>query len=182
VAFTGHPYPATAEPVSDTRVVCIPADHVVKCIRGMPDIALAMIASTSQHLHHMVQRVEQLKARTGVQRVAEFLASLCPASEGPCTIAWTDGMLGKQKDTMVIIDKRTLEVVRQVTPSPGQTAAHVEFDKSGRHALVSIWEDPGGLVIYDAETFVEKKRLPMSRPSGKYNVWNKISLSDGTSH
>jgi hypothetical protein len=36
--------------------------------------------------------------------------------------------------------------------------------------------------IYDAQTFVEKKRLPMSRPSGKYNVWNKISLSDGTSH
>jgi len=87
VAFTGHPYPATAEAVSDARVVRIPADHVVKCIRGMPDIALAMIASTSQHLHHLVQQVEQLKAQTGVQRVAEFLASLCPASEGSCTIA-----------------------------------------------------------------------------------------------
>ncbi len=87
VAFTGHPYPATAEAVSDARVVRIPADHVVKCIRGMPDIALAMIASTSQHLHHLVLQVEQLKAQTGVQRVAEFLASLCPASEGTCTIA-----------------------------------------------------------------------------------------------
>jgi hypothetical protein len=28
----------------------------VKCIRGIPDIALAMIASTSMHLHHLVQR------------------------------------------------------------------------------------------------------------------------------
>lgn len=87
VAFTGHPYPATAEAVSDARVVRIPADHVVKCIRGMPDIALAMIASTSLHLHHLVQQVEQLKAQTGVQRVAEFLASLCPAAEDTCTIA-----------------------------------------------------------------------------------------------
>lgn len=87
VAFTGHPYPATAEAVSDSRIVRIPADHVIKCIRGMPDIALAMIASTSQHLHHLVQQVEQLKAQTGVQRVAEFLAALCPLGNGTCTIA-----------------------------------------------------------------------------------------------
>lgn len=86
VAFTGLPYPATAEAVSDTRMVRIPAHHVVNCIRAMPDIALAMIASTSQHLHHLVQQVAQLKAQTGVQRVAEFLASLCQADRGHCTI------------------------------------------------------------------------------------------------
>ena len=32
VAFTGARYPATAEAVSDARVVQIPADHVVRCI------------------------------------------------------------------------------------------------------------------------------------------------------
>jgi mono/diheme cytochrome c family protein/DNA-binding beta-propeller fold protein YncE len=96
--------------------------------------------------------------------------------------AWTDGMLGKTKDTLAIIDKRSLEVVRTLTPSPGKTAAHVEFDKTGRFALVSVWENDGALVIYDAATFAEIKRIPMSRPSGKYNVWNKISFSDGTSH
>jgi len=96
--------------------------------------------------------------------------------------AWTDGMLGPRKDTMAIIDKRTLEVVRTLTPAPGKTAAHVEFDKTGRFALVSVWETEGALVIYDAATFAEVKRIPMSRPSGKYNVWNKITFSDGTSH
>jgi hypothetical protein len=90
--------------------------------------------------------------------------------------------MGVKKDTMSIIDKRTLEVVRSVTPAPGKTAAHVEFDKDGSHALVSIWENEGALVIYDASTFTEIKRIPMSRPSGKYNVWNKINFSDGTSH
>ena len=85
-------------------------------------------------------------------------------------------------DTLAIIDKRTLEVVRTVTPSPGKTAAHVEFDRTGRFVLVSIWESDGALVIYDAATFAEIKRIPMSRPSGKYNVWNKITFSDGTSH
>ncbi len=54
VAFTGIRYPASAEAISDARVVRIPADHVVRCIRESPDIALAMIASTSQHLHHLV--------------------------------------------------------------------------------------------------------------------------------
>jgi CRP-like cAMP-binding protein len=46
-----------------------------------------MIASTSQHLHHLVLQVEQLKARTGVQRVAQFLLSLCTVERGAETIA-----------------------------------------------------------------------------------------------
>ena len=96
--------------------------------------------------------------------------------------AWADGMLGRRKDTMAILDTRTLELVGAVTPSPGQTAAHVEFDRRGRYALVSIWEQDGALVVYDAATFAEVKRIPMSRPSGKYNVWNKITFSAGTSH
>jgi CRP-like cAMP-binding protein len=86
-ALTGDPYLATAEAVSDVRIVRISADHVVKNIREMPEIALAMIASTSQHMHHLAQQVEQLKAQTGVQRVAEFLVALCPRDGGECTIA-----------------------------------------------------------------------------------------------
>jgi len=86
-ALTGDPYLATAEAVSEARLVRIPAEHVVKCIRSMPEIALAMIASTSQHMHHLVQQVEQLKAQTGLQRLAEFLAWLCPLDGDKCTIA-----------------------------------------------------------------------------------------------
>lgn len=86
VAFTGNRYPATAEAVSNARIVRIPADHVVRCIRDTPDIALAMIASTSQHLHLLVRQIEQLKAQSGIQRVAEFLVSLCPKGAGPHAI------------------------------------------------------------------------------------------------
>jgi CRP-like cAMP-binding protein len=87
VAFTRSSYPATAEAVSNARAVRILADHLVHCIKDDPEIALAMIASTSQHLHHLVQQVEQLKAQSGVQRVAEFLASLCPIDCGPAMVA-----------------------------------------------------------------------------------------------
>ena len=87
IAFTGNRYMATAETVSNVRVGRIPADHLVRCIRASPDIALAMIASVSQHMHHLVQQVEQLKAQSGVQRVAEFLTSLSLAERGRCALA-----------------------------------------------------------------------------------------------
>jgi len=96
--------------------------------------------------------------------------------------AWTDVMMSKHSDTIQIIDKTTLEIARTLMPSPGKTAAHVEFDRYGKYALVSVWEDDGELVVYDAETFKEVKRIPMRKPSGKYNVYNKITFSEGTSH
>jgi len=96
--------------------------------------------------------------------------------------AWADNMMSKARDTIEIIDKETLQVVRKLTPSPGQTAAHTEFTRDGKYALVSIWEMDGVLVVYDAQTFKEVKRLPMKKPSGKYNVYNKITRSEGTSH
>jgi mono/diheme cytochrome c family protein/DNA-binding beta-propeller fold protein YncE len=96
--------------------------------------------------------------------------------------AWTDSMMSPAaKDTLTIIDKRTLEPVASVR-EPGKTLAHIEFTKDGRHALASLWESDGALIVYDAQTFKEVKRLPMSKPVGKYNVWNKITRSEGTSH
>lgn len=85
-AITGAPFLVFAESVSNARVIRIPADHVVRCIRESPDIALAMIASTSQHVHPLMQQVEQLKARSGLQRVAEFFVSLSSVERGPCEI------------------------------------------------------------------------------------------------
>lgn len=97
--------------------------------------------------------------------------------------AWTDSMMSKEfKDTMQIIDKDKLEVVAELKPEPGKTFAHVEFTKDGKYVLASLWEMDGALIIYDAATLKEVKRLPMKKPVGKYNVWNKISKSEGTSH
>jgi mono/diheme cytochrome c family protein len=96
--------------------------------------------------------------------------------------AWADSMMSPTaKDTLTIVDKETLEPVAQVR-EPGRTLAHVEFTKDGRHVLASVWEPDGALIVYDAATFAEVTRLPMRKPVGKYNVWNKISRSEGTSH
>ena len=119
-------------------------------------------------------------------KVVKEIQTLGPAffmrSHESTPYAWVDVMLGTDKDTLQLIDKRTLEVASTVRPEPGKTAAHVEFTRDGRYALVSIWEQEGALVIYDAQTLKEVKRLPMRKPVGKYNVWNKITRSEGTSH
>jgi len=97
--------------------------------------------------------------------------------------AWTDSMMSKEfKDTMQVIDKEKLEVVAELKPVPGKTFAHVEFTRDGKYVLASLWDMDGALIIYDAETLKEVKRLPMKKPVGKYNVWNKITKSEGTSH
>lgn len=89
--------------------------------------------------------------------------------------AWVDAFNStRDRDVIQIIDKRKLAVVAQLRPSPGKVAAHTGFTRDGKYALVSIWENDGELVIYDAQTLKEVKRLPMKKPAGKYNVYNKI--------
>lgn len=97
--------------------------------------------------------------------------------------AFVDSMMSREnRNVLQLIDKEKLEVVREFRAEPGQTLAHVEFTRDGRYALASLWENDGALVIYDMQTLQEVKRLPMKKPVGKYNVWNKIQKDEGTSH
>jgi hypothetical protein len=100
--------------------------------------------------------------------------------------AWADSMMDRKgKDTLQVIDKRSLEKVADIRTNPGKTLAHIEFDRYGKYALASLWErkaDGGALIVFDAKTFKEIKRIPMDKPVGKYNLFNKITKSEGTSH
>ncbi|PLX37088.1 MAG: cyclic nucleotide-binding protein [Hyphomicrobiales bacterium] len=105
-AFTGGHYPVSAEPVTDCRLAVIPVRRLFDQIIERPEIALAMLASTSQHLHVLVQQIEQLKAHTGAQRVAEFLIEMAPQNSGPCTLmlpydkALIAGRLGMKPESL----------------------------------------------------------------------------------
>ena len=96
--------------------------------------------------------------------------------------AWVDVFFGRHKDLLHVIDKKTLKIVKTLRPAPGKTAAHVAFTRDGRYALVSVRERKGALVVYDAKTLEEVTRIPMNKPSGKYNVYNNISQPEGPSH
>ncbi|MEC9197558.1 MAG: Crp/Fnr family transcriptional regulator [Pseudomonadota bacterium] len=86
VAFRGDLYPVSAEAVTACRLVSIDAGHILGQIQKTPEIAVSILAATFTHLHALVQQVEGLKARTGPQRVAEFLLELADCQSGTCTV------------------------------------------------------------------------------------------------
>lgn len=96
--------------------------------------------------------------------------------------AWTDVFFGPNNEFVHLIDKDSLKIAHTLRPAPGKNAAHVEFDKDGSHLILSVWDDEGELIIIEADTLNEVKRIPMKKPSGKYNVYNKINFAEGTSH
>jgi CRP-like cAMP-binding protein len=61
-------------------------DALLHRIRESPEVAISIIAATFVHLQGLVAQVEQLKARTGAQRVAEFLLELAPCQDGSCDV------------------------------------------------------------------------------------------------
>lgn len=96
--------------------------------------------------------------------------------------AWTDVFFGPNNDAVHLIDKQSLSIAKTLRPMPGKNAAHVEFSRDGSHLLLSVWDQEGALIVYDSLTLEEIKRIPMNKPSGKYNVGNKIEFAEGTSH
>jgi hypothetical protein len=134
------------------------------------------------NLEQPVVSVIDMKTWKPVRQIETLGPGFFMRSHENSRYAWVDAFNSAHKDSLQVIDKATLEVVRTLTPAPGKTAAHVEFTRDGRYALVSLWEMDGALIVYDAATLEEVKRIPMRKPVGKYNVFNKITRSSGTSH
>ena len=86
VAFRHDIYPVSAEGATESRVLQVRAGIVVDLMRERPEVAIAILSATFQHLHSLVRQIEQLKALSGAQRLAEFLVSLAPVETGSCTI------------------------------------------------------------------------------------------------
>jgi len=158
-------------------------------LAGMPHLGSGI---TWERNGHRVMAIPHLaRAEVSIIDMDDYSLITTIATDGPgffmrshanSRYAWTDVFFGPHRDRMHVIDKQTLEIVATLTPEPGQTSAHVEFDRTGEHALVSLWERDGAVIVYDAETLEELERIPMDKPSGKYNVWNKTHYEEGTSH
>ena len=86
VALRNVPYPVSAEAVSSCEVMHIPSPLLLSLMREDPEIGVSILASTFTHLHALVAQLEQLKAQTGAQRVAEFLLNLCDIDKGGCEV------------------------------------------------------------------------------------------------
>ncbi|MFN0315645.1 MAG: cytochrome D1 domain-containing protein [Burkholderiales bacterium] len=134
------------------------------------------------NLKQGVVSVIEMKQWKTIKQIETLGAGFFLRSHENTPYAWVDAFNSAHKDTLQVIDKTSLEVVKTLRPEPGKTLAHVEFTRDGRYALASLWEMEGALIVYDARTLEEVKRIPMRKPVGKYNVFNKITRSSGTSH
>ncbi|MDH3741685.1 MAG: Crp/Fnr family transcriptional regulator [Hyphomicrobiales bacterium] len=125
--FSMESYPVAAETVTTARLLRIPCNILQRNVRDNSEFAFAMLASTSQHLQGLVSQIEQLKTNTGAQRVARFLASLCPVDEGSCTIglpydkALIAGRLGMKPESL----SRAFARLRSVGVRVQQNAAAI---------------------------------------------------------
>ncbi|WP_243613354.1 Crp/Fnr family transcriptional regulator [Shimia aestuarii] len=77
VAFRKDTYPVSAETATDCTVLRVDAANMLATISEDPTVAIAILSATFAHLHSLVSQIEALQARTGAQRVAEFLVELC---------------------------------------------------------------------------------------------------------
>lgn len=143
--LTGGNYPVSGETVTDARLLAVPARRIVELIRSNPEVGLAMLASTSLHLRRLVDQIEELKARTGPQRLADFLVGLAPVTQGSCTIALPyeklliAGKLGMKPESLSRAFQRLHSLgvrINQNTIAVGDVARLSEF--AGRERLMAF--------------------------------------------
>ena len=158
-------------------------------LSGLPHLGSGIIwkyegrpVMATPHLQKSEVSIIDMKDWKVIKRIPTLGPGFFMRSHENSPYAWSDVFFGPNMEAVHVIDKKTLEIVKTLRPAPGKNAAHVEFDRYGRYALLSIWDMDGAVIVYDARTLQEVKRLPMKKPSGKYNVYNKIHSSSGTSH
>ncbi|WP_422365643.1 Crp/Fnr family transcriptional regulator [Pelagibius sp.] len=134
-AFRNDVYPVAAEAVTDCRVMPVRAGLILGLMKSRPELCTAILASTFKHLHALVSQVEQLKAHTGAQRVAEFLLELCPITEGACAVTLPydkvliAGRLGMKPESL----SRSFARLKEVGVKISQNHAMVSNVEALRH-------------------------------------------------
>ncbi|MTE01916.1 cyclic nucleotide-binding domain-containing protein [Paracoccus sp. YIM 132242] len=99
-------YPVSAEAVTGCELIAVPAHAVLDLLKTHPEAAISILSAVFMHLQGLVEQIEQLKARSGAQRVAEFLLELCPPGADSATVvlpydkALIAGRLGMKPESL----------------------------------------------------------------------------------
>ena len=73
VMFLGVPYVVSAQTLTDSLILSIEKDVVLREIGASPEFALRMLAGLSRRLHGLIKDVEAYALHSGVQRVIGYL-------------------------------------------------------------------------------------------------------------
>ena len=125
--FLGGRYPASCEAVSPSRILKIDAANLRRAVLAEPQLAFDMLAAASMRLRQLVDEIEQLKARSAPQRIADFFVKQADGTSGAARIALPYekaliasrlGMkpesfsraLGKLADLGVVVDRDSVSI------------------------------------------------------------------------
>lgn len=86
IALRRAVYPVSAEATTACELLAVPAKVLLDLLQSRPEAVIAVLAATFLHLQGLIEQIEQLKARSGSQRVAEFLLELCPEGAESATV------------------------------------------------------------------------------------------------
>ena len=84
--FANAQFPVCAEVVEGASVLVLGRRDLTAALATDPQIALAMLASLSLRLRHLVGRIEQLQVRSAPQRLGAFLLQLCVEATGSARV------------------------------------------------------------------------------------------------
>lgn len=123
------PYPVTAEAVTACELIAVPARVLLELLETRPEAAISILSATFLHMQGLVEQIEQLKARSGAQRVAEFLLDLCPEGAESATVvlpydkALIAGRLGMKPESLSRAFARLRELGVRVNQSSAAIAS-----------------------------------------------------------
>jgi hypothetical protein len=84
--FLGGRYPASCEAVSTVRILKIDAANLRRAVLAEPQLAFDTLAAASVRLRQLVDEIEQLKARSVPQRIADFFVKQAGSASGAARI------------------------------------------------------------------------------------------------
>lgn len=136
IALRRGTYPVTAEATTECQLIAVPARAFLDILHSHPETAISILSATFLHLQGLVEQIEQLKARSGAQRVAEFLLELCPEGAESATVilpydkALIAGRLGMKPESL----SRAFSRLREHGVKINQASASIS-SVSGLHDL-----------------------------------------------
>ena len=86
VMFRGGRYPVNCEAATPSRLLKIDVANLRREVMEEPQLAFDMLAAASIRLRELVDEIEQRKARSAPQRIADFLVKETNTTSGPVRI------------------------------------------------------------------------------------------------
>lgn len=82
VALQGGVSPVSAEAASNCTVMFLQLSSICTCENAFAEISKAVMSAAASHLDSMIGHIEQLKVKTGTQRLSEYLIDLSDSAGG----------------------------------------------------------------------------------------------------